>query len=71
MADCSAHMREGEDDTAFAMRLVREAGVATVPGSSFFSDPEDGARQIRFCYSKKLETLQDAGHRLKEWAASS
>ena len=53
------------------MRLVREAGVATVPGSSFFCNSEDGARQIRFCYSKKLETLQDAGHRLKEWAASS
>ena len=64
-------MRNGEDDTAFAMRLVRDAGVATVPGSSFYCDPADGGRKIRFCYSKKLETLRDAGHRLKEWAASS
>ena len=71
MADSSAHMRNGEDDTAFAMRLVRDAGVATVPGSSFYCDPSAGGRKIRFCYSKKLETLRDAGHRLKEWAASS
>src|SRR5690606_6656960 len=28
-----------EDDTTFAKRLAREAGVASVPGSSFFSEP--------------------------------
>ncbi|HBF22321.1 MAG TPA: aminotransferase [Planctomycetes bacterium] len=71
MANCSKHLREGEDDCAFAMRLVAEAGVATVPGSSFYSTPSDGAGEIRFCYSKKLETLHDAGRRLKEWAAAS
>ena len=31
-----------EDDTAFALRLIREVGVAAVPGSSFYSRP--GAR---------------------------
>jgi len=69
MASIDRYAREGEDDTAFALRLVKEAGVATVPGSSFYNPPSLGHRQIRFCFCKKDETLQDAGRRLKEWAA--
>jgi aspartate/methionine/tyrosine aminotransferase len=68
MADCSGLQHPGENDVAFAMRLIREAGVATVPGSSFYRDPADGARLIRFCYAKKMETLQAAGRSLREWA---
>jgi aspartate/methionine/tyrosine aminotransferase len=52
------------DDTAAARALVREAGVATVPGSSFYSRPELGRSKLRFSYSKKLETLREAGRRL-------
>ena len=52
------------DDTAAARALVREAGVAAVPGSSFYSRPELGRSKLRFSYSKKLETLREAGRRL-------
>ncbi len=52
------------NDITFCKHLVEIAGVAAVPGSSFFSDPRDGARLIRFCFAKKIETLQAAGERL-------
>jgi aspartate/methionine/tyrosine aminotransferase len=52
------------DDTATARALTREVGVATVPGSSFYSRPELGRSKIRFSYSKKLATLREAGRRL-------
>lgn len=52
------------DDVTFARYLVEEIGVAAVPGSSFFSEPEEGAHLIRFCFAKKLETLKAAAERL-------
>jgi aminotransferase len=54
----------GRDDVAFARRLVTEFGVATVPGSSFYADPRQGAGQIRFAFPKQLDTLHAAGERL-------
>ncbi|MFL9457737.1 MULTISPECIES: pyridoxal phosphate-dependent aminotransferase [Nostocales] len=48
----------------FATFLIKEIGVAVVPGSSFFSKPEAGQKYIRFCFSKKPETLAKAGNRL-------
>jgi aminotransferase len=48
----------------FAHYLAQEIGVAAVPGSSFFRQPEDGRSLIRFCFSKKAETLQAARERL-------
>ncbi len=56
------------DDTEFAMELVRAARVAVVPGSSFFSDPADGRRFVRFCFCKRDETLEEAAARLRAWA---
>ena len=53
-----------EDDTAFAMYLVKEIGVATVPGSSFYAHPELGRTKIRFCFPKTDDMLRDAGERL-------
>jgi aminotransferase len=53
-----------EDDVAFAMRLIRDPGVATVPGSSFFSRPELGRTKIRFAFPKRRETLLAAAERL-------
>jgi aminotransferase len=58
-----------EDDTTFAKRLTREARVASVPGSSFFSAPERGRALVRFAFCKKVETLREAGRRLREFAA--
>ncbi len=54
-----------EDDWAFAMYLVERLGVATVPGSSFYGNPEDGSRYVRFMFSKKDETLDEALRRLE------
>ncbi len=53
------------DDTRFAHWLVKEIGVAGVPGSSFYRDPRDGYDKIRFCFPKKLETLREACRRLQ------
>lgn len=63
MADCS-HLGLG-DDVATARHLVEHGGVATVPGSSFFSRPEDGAHLVRFAFCKTLATLEAAGERLR------
>jgi len=54
-----------KDDVAFAMELVENGGVATVPGSSFFLDPADGRTLIRFCFAKRLETLERAAEVLR------
>jgi aspartate/methionine/tyrosine aminotransferase len=62
MADCS-HLGLG-DDVAVATTLVERAGVATVPGSSFFSRPEEGAHLVRFAFCKSLATLEEARRRL-------
>jgi aminotransferase len=53
-----------EDDVEFTKYLVKEVGVAAVPGSSFYRDARDGARQVRFAFCKKLETLDAASERL-------
>jgi aminotransferase len=53
------------NDLEFAKHLVAEVGVATVPGSSFYRDPKDGSKQVRFAFCKKDETLMEAGRRLK------
>jgi aminotransferase len=46
------------DDVAFAHWLVETAGVATVPGSSFYADRELGRRLIRFSFPKRLATIE-------------
>ncbi|HEU5195938.1 MAG TPA: aminotransferase class I/II-fold pyridoxal phosphate-dependent enzyme [Methylomirabilota bacterium] len=55
-----------EDDTAFALWLIKEVGVATVPGSSFYAHPELGRTKIRFCFPKTDDMLQEAGERLQK-----
>ena len=54
------------NDVEFTRHLIREVGVACVPGSSFYSVPERGAQQVRFCFCKKNETLQLAAERLEK-----
>lgn len=54
------------DDMAAARHLVREAGVAAVPGSSFYEGKELGRRKLRFAFCKKEETLQEAARRLMQ-----
>jgi aspartate/methionine/tyrosine aminotransferase len=52
------------DDVSFARHLVQDIGVASVPGSSFYSRPELGARQVRFAFCKTDATLDEAARRL-------
>jgi aminotransferase len=53
------------DDVTFAKHLVQDIGVACVPGSSFYNDARDGARQVRFAFCKREETLDAAAARLR------
>ncbi|MFZ3384568.1 MAG: aminotransferase class I/II-fold pyridoxal phosphate-dependent enzyme [Candidatus Methanoperedens sp.] len=53
------------DDMTFAKYMVREIGVAAVPGSSFYKS-ETGKHKLRFTFSKKDETLQEAAKRLAD-----
>ena len=64
MADVS-HLGLG-DDVEVAMHMTKEVGVAVVPGSSFFEEPERGRHLVRFAFCKKLETLEEAGARLRK-----
>jgi len=64
MADISAFGYS--DDVAFADFLVEQIGVAVVPGSSFFSEAERGAQQIRFAFCKRRETLEAAASRFEK-----
>ena len=51
----------------FSRFLITEVGVAVVPGTSFYySDPAPGNNLVRFAFAKRLETLTEAGRRLKE-----
>jgi aspartate/methionine/tyrosine aminotransferase len=52
------------NDVEFARYLVKEIGVAAVPGSSFYHDSADGAQQLRFTFCKKESTLAAAEERL-------
>lgn len=56
MADLRAKLGS-PDDTAFSRKLIELTGVATVPGSSFYSNKQQGYDQVRFCFCKKWETL--------------
>jgi aminotransferase len=53
-------------DVEFTHFLVKDIGVAVVPGSSFFSRPELGRKFVRFCFAKRPETLQAAQIRLQK-----
>ncbi|HEY0078347.1 MAG TPA: aminotransferase class I/II-fold pyridoxal phosphate-dependent enzyme [Pyrinomonadaceae bacterium] len=55
-----------KDDLEFTRFLVKEIGVACVPGSSFYSAPALGSQQVRFCFCKRDETLQAAAERLEK-----
>ncbi len=53
-----------KDDLAITKHLVKEIGVAVVPGSSFFRRSEEGNNFIRFCFSRQMDTLMAARERL-------
>jgi aspartate/methionine/tyrosine aminotransferase len=54
------------DDVEFARYLVKDVGVAAVPGSSFYKNAAKGRTKLRFCYCKREETLREADRRLEK-----
>lgn len=56
-----------DSDLDFCVDLIKNVGVAAVPGSSFFKEEEN--RYIRFHFAKKDETLLAALNRLKDMRA--
>jgi len=63
--ECYSHKNiSNENDKDFAIRLVKEYGVATIPVSAFYQDKTDHG-VIRFCFAKKEETLRAAAEKLR------
>ncbi|MGC1687976.1 MAG: aminotransferase class I/II-fold pyridoxal phosphate-dependent enzyme [Candidatus Acidiferrales bacterium] len=54
------------DDVTFARHLVKEIGIAAVPGSSFYRNPADGSKQLRFTFCKSEKTLNAAAERFSK-----
>ncbi len=54
------------NDIEFTKHLIREIGVAVVPGSSFYHDKSLGSQLVRFCFCKKDETLEAAAENLQK-----
>lgn len=61
---CGTYERiSDEADKDLAIRLTKEAGVATIPVSVFYRNGKDD-KVLRFCFSKKKETLEAAVEKL-------
>ena len=58
------------DDVGFAHHLVREAGVAAVPGTSFYWHKNLGKKKLRFSFPKRDETLDEVRLRLLSFVES-
>ena len=54
------------DDEAIAERMVREAGVATIPVSAFYRHGPERS-YLRLCFAKEDATLDEAVERLAEF----
>ncbi|MBN1977849.1 MAG: aminotransferase class I/II-fold pyridoxal phosphate-dependent enzyme, partial [Anaerolineae bacterium] len=54
------------DSMKFAVWMVKEIGVAVVPGIVFYSLEGYGDRSVRFAFPKKIATLQAAGERMRK-----
>ncbi|HWG89461.1 MAG TPA: aminotransferase class I/II-fold pyridoxal phosphate-dependent enzyme [Candidatus Thermoplasmatota archaeon] len=67
--DVKAPAEAKRDDRAFAEWLVKDVGLAGVPGSSFFSRPELGRSLIRFHFAKGDATLQAAEGKVRKLTA--
>jgi aspartate/methionine/tyrosine aminotransferase len=59
------------NDVEFARYLVKDVGVAAVPGSSFYKNPATGATKLRFCFCKRDETLREADRRMAKLVAAT
>ncbi|MEX2601340.1 MAG: pyridoxal phosphate-dependent aminotransferase [Balneolaceae bacterium] len=62
----AGHVNGFEDDQQACRTLIERAGVGSVPGSSFFTNPEDGRYYLRFCYAKTMKELKTACRGLRK-----
>ena len=63
---CGSYERiSDEGDKDLAIRITKEYGVATIPVSAFYHNGKDD-KVLRFCFSKKRETLEKAVERLQK-----
>lgn len=61
---CAKYDRlSNENDREFSIRITKEFGIATIPVSVFYKAGTDN-KVVRFCFSKKEETLEKAVERL-------
>jgi aspartate/methionine/tyrosine aminotransferase len=56
-------------DVDFCRWLTRDVGVAAIPPSAFYAEPQGAPLLARFCFAKKLETLRAAAERLAAGAS--
>ena len=55
------------NDIEFSKYLTKDIGVAVVPASSFYrSKHSEGSKMVRFCYCKRMDTLEAASQRLSK-----
>ena len=54
----------GNGAYSFSLKLIHLTGVATVPGTAFYHTAEMGNNQVRFCFAKSQETLNEICLRL-------
>ena len=59
------------NDVEFARYLVKDVGVAAVPGSSFYKSAATGSTKLRFCFCKRDETLREADRRMAKLVAAT
>jgi N-succinyldiaminopimelate aminotransferase len=59
-----------EDDMAFCLRAVKEAGVAAIPLSTFY-ETDAPTNVVRLCFAKADETLDEGAKRLDRARALS
>jgi methionine aminotransferase len=57
-----------EHENEFAVRLIKEAGVATIPVAAFYKEAVNN-QVLRFCFAKKELTLEEAVNRLVKFSA--
>lgn len=54
------------NDQEACTTLIDRAGVGSVTGGSFYTNPEDGKYMLRFCFAKKEHELEEACRRIEE-----
>ena len=53
-------------DTEFVIELIEKYGIATIPISVFYENPNEDQRIIRLCFAKNDETIKQAGKILRD-----